>query len=317
MNVSESKNQPLVSVGMPVYNSKRFLRRAIDTNLQMMRPVDELLIINDGSEDLDLDYLESIKHTDHRIRLISKKHSGLVDTLNIGVSEAQYELIARSDCDDEYSPERLTIQTDFLSNNLEIALVFSDYEIFKLSGQSIGHVPSAVFALQTMISLVNPQRTAHPSAMFRKSVFIDSRGYMSNDFPAEDLGLWARFIENHQIATVPHTLLKYARHQSSITSKKREEVIKKSNAIRVEVVETIFRRIKGMEVDQVLPYYSGVPLESERKVLALRDLHTYSKLRNSRSPNYIWEYLKRTQGVSVMDLVTGARLLKEKIHRRF
>ena len=44
-------NKPTVSVIMAVYNGEKTIKRAIDSILQQTWPVDEIIIVNDGSID--------------------------------------------------------------------------------------------------------------------------------------------------------------------------------------------------------------------------------------------------------------------------
>ena len=62
--------EPLVSVVMSVYNSKKYLRQAIDSILQQTFNNFEFIIINDGSTDNSLELIKS--NTDDRIILINQ-----------------------------------------------------------------------------------------------------------------------------------------------------------------------------------------------------------------------------------------------------
>ena len=49
------KNQPLVSVIMPVYNTEKYVGQAIESVLSQTYPDFELLIVDDGSKDRSRD----------------------------------------------------------------------------------------------------------------------------------------------------------------------------------------------------------------------------------------------------------------------
>lgn len=63
------KNQPLVSVIMPVYNAEKYLSEAIDSVLNQTYQNWELLIVDDGSKDKSISIVKSYCEKDHRIQL--------------------------------------------------------------------------------------------------------------------------------------------------------------------------------------------------------------------------------------------------------
>lgn len=305
------------SIVLPIYNGKKFISNSIAVNLQTLRDSDELLIVNDGSDDLTISEIAGFQRLDSRIRFINKSHSGLVDSLNIGISEAKNELIARADCDDSYPRNRISSQVDFLDNNPEISAVFSDYKMMDRKGHSLGVIPSPVFPIQTALSLINPQRTAHPSVVFRKSVFKELGGYRYSDFPAEDLGLWSRFIENHKIASLPQILLEYLRHPESITFTRKTLAIQKTRDLRLTIADRVTSLIKTLEPSELVPNYNGLFLERKRTLLALRDLYTYTKITNSDSNKLFRDVVKKSQAYDLRSISTATNLVIEKIRRLF
>jgi glycosyltransferase involved in cell wall biosynthesis len=75
------KNNPLISVLMPVFNGEAFLREAIDSILCQSFTDFEFLIINDGSTDGTKDII--LSYSDPRIRYIENEQNiKLIATLN-------------------------------------------------------------------------------------------------------------------------------------------------------------------------------------------------------------------------------------------
>jgi len=70
---SEASDRPLVSVIVPVYNSERFLREALDSALaQTYRPI-EVVAVNDGSTDGSARILEDYGD---RITVVHQPNAG-------------------------------------------------------------------------------------------------------------------------------------------------------------------------------------------------------------------------------------------------
>jgi glycosyltransferase involved in cell wall biosynthesis len=242
-----------------------------------MRASDELLIINDGSEDISDSNLLSLKKIDSRINIINKQHSGLVETLNLGIKESRNDLIARADVDDKYSPNRISIQTEFMSKNPNCAAVFSDYEIRSADNDVLGLIPTAISPVLTRFSLLNPQRTPHPSVMFRKSAVQSVGAYKIDDFPGEDLSLWIALSSSFEIATIPQTLLYYRSHKGNITNRFQNQMKEKTRTLISNHAKSLFIDDVLNDIEKSFAIYDANNNAMDRKILFLRDLVKYLK----------------------------------------
>lgn len=95
---------PLVSVVMPLYNKRRYVKRAIDSVQKQTFGDWELIIIDDGSTDGSAD---EIPRNDHRIRDFFQENAGPGAARNYGIKKALGELVTFLDADDYYYPEKL------------------------------------------------------------------------------------------------------------------------------------------------------------------------------------------------------------------
>jgi len=265
-----------------VYNSRAFLFNSVMNILASLSEFDELLIIDDGSEDMNVDELRRIRSIDSRINLISRPHLGLVHALNFGIREATNELIARADVDDLYDPNRIVKQGSYLVKNPEVSAIFSDYRIINRLGRNLGTIPSAVSPELTKFSLINHQRTPHPSVMFRKSAVTDVGGYSLNAYPAEDLDLWMRLAENSMIASIPETLLIYLKNDKGITALNNSGMISKTQELRMTLIRNIDLERVLHEAETSLKNYETLNLADFRKILFFRDLITYISLSSNQ-----------------------------------
>ena len=100
--------QPAISVVMPVYNGRKYLREAIDSVLQQSFTDFEFIIVNDGSTDDSEEIILSYK--DSRINYIKQKNTGVGGALRIGCNMAIGNYIARMDADDICLANRLFLE---------------------------------------------------------------------------------------------------------------------------------------------------------------------------------------------------------------
>ena len=93
------KNE-LVSVIIPVYNSKTYLRECIESVTNQTYSNLEIILLNDGSTDDSGALCDSFAQEDSRIKVIHKENSGVSDTRNKGVEIANGKYILFVDSDD-------------------------------------------------------------------------------------------------------------------------------------------------------------------------------------------------------------------------
>lgn len=98
---------PQISVIMPVYNSKKYLKSAIESVLRQTFTDFELILIDDGSTDGSQDICDNYADLDKRVIVFHKKNGGICSARNKGLKSAKGKYLAFIDNDDEYLPELL------------------------------------------------------------------------------------------------------------------------------------------------------------------------------------------------------------------
>lgn len=107
---------PVISVIMPVYNAVQTLERAVQSVQAQSRKDWELLLIEDGSQDGSADLCASFAAADPRLRLLRQPgNTGAAIARNAGLGHARGRYIAFLDADDEWLPEKLALQLDFMA----------------------------------------------------------------------------------------------------------------------------------------------------------------------------------------------------------
>src|SRR5258707_5824173 len=116
---------PTISVVMPVYNSERYVKQAVESLLRQTFADFEFLITDDASTDSSLAQLRRYAAGDAPIWLTSRPNTGCVKALIEMVPLARGKYIARMDADDISMPERFERQVQFLEQNPECVAVSS------------------------------------------------------------------------------------------------------------------------------------------------------------------------------------------------
>lgn len=113
-----------ISVIMPVYNARRFLRRSINSVIQQSFQDWELIIIDDGSKDGSEIICKKYVTQNSKISFYKQRHLGQACARNVGLSLAKGEYIAFIDADDYMHPRMLqTLFTDITAYDADLSVV--------------------------------------------------------------------------------------------------------------------------------------------------------------------------------------------------
>ena len=108
-------NQPLVSVIIPVYNTKKYLNRCFDSIKNQTYQNLEIIIVDDGSTDGSNALCEEFRKQDNRTIIISQPNRGLSAARNVGINICHGDFITLIDSDD-------AVEKDFIEYLVELIL---------------------------------------------------------------------------------------------------------------------------------------------------------------------------------------------------
>ena len=211
----KSKDYTL-SILMPVKNAAFFLPFSIRNIEENVSANQEIIVVDDASTDGTNEILRNWASKNSSVRIVKGPGTGIANALMSGLKLCSSDWVARFDVDDQYSPNR--IQSQLVSIRPDSVAIFSDYKFQSMRGSYSGIIPSAVFPLQTKISLIGARRTPHPVAMFNREAALSVGGYRTDDNFVEDLSLWMRLSDVGELTSVPATHLNYRLTKKSITS---------------------------------------------------------------------------------------------------
>jgi teichuronic acid biosynthesis glycosyltransferase TuaG len=147
------KQENLVSIITPSYNSEKFISKTINSILNQTYNNWELLITDDCSTDETLNIIRSFQENDNRIKLFKlAANKGAGVARNNSIEKAKGRFIAFLDSDDQWKPNKLEIQIDFMLSN-SLALTYSGYDVINENGIYLKNIrPPKVVNFQKIIS---------------------------------------------------------------------------------------------------------------------------------------------------------------------
>jgi glycosyltransferase involved in cell wall biosynthesis len=295
---------------MPVKNGFSYLPTSLANILANSNLEDEIIIIDDGSTDKSTNFLRTSELEVPNLRVIYTKGIGLVNALNLGINESSNNWIARYDVDDTYPSNRVEKQKKLISS--DVAAIFCDYRLVLNDGKTSAIIPSAIDNLATIVSLLYSQQTPHPGVLLNREIIISVGGYLSNDFPVEDLSLWLRAARSGKLVSVPEVLLNYTLSNLS-TSGSRQKIVK---AKKLEVITKYglpFDLIRDnvSELSDTYLRYVSSPLVEERRILLLRNLRKLYKMQPEITKIIAPGYFK----YNFLHPIKASGLVKQKLRR--
>lgn len=93
-------NKPLISIIVPIFNSKLYLDKCINSIISQSYKNLEIILINDGSTDSSFEICKKHAELDKRIKIINKKNGGAAQARNIAINKSKGEYLAFVDSDD-------------------------------------------------------------------------------------------------------------------------------------------------------------------------------------------------------------------------
>jgi glycosyltransferase involved in cell wall biosynthesis len=194
----ERRSRPLVSVIVPVYNGERFLAQALGSVLaQDYHPV-EIIVVDDGS----VDRTAAIARSYEDVRYIYQTNQGHAAALNAGLQAARGDLVAFLDADDQWTPNKLTVQVDYLLEHPEDMICLAQTRNVLEPGSEQPALKTKDLLLQEAVLLALSATVVRRAAFERIGVFDTAYGH------AKDVDWFVRAREaGVEMAIVPDTLL--------------------------------------------------------------------------------------------------------------
>jgi glycosyltransferase involved in cell wall biosynthesis len=208
---------PLVTVLMPVYNSKTYLDESIDSILSQTFKEFEFIIVNEDPDKEVQELLNRYSQIDDRIIVLHQERHGLVASLNKGCYLARGKYIARMDADDISMPTRLEKQVAFMESHPDIGVCGTWTKIIGNQSGDIWRHPLNDKRIRCEMLFNSP--FAHPSIMMHRDLLmLLDLPYNPQFLHAEDYELWIRLLSYTNFANLSEVLLYHRLHSNNISS---------------------------------------------------------------------------------------------------
>jgi len=188
---------PKVSVIIPCYNEpKDIFDRSLQSVLDQTLTDIEIILVLDNPDNQELRSIIEWYKSEHENILFLDPGENLWRWLarNLAIDHATGKYIAIHDADDTDYPNRLEDQYNYMEENPDTALVFSEFIRVDSNNQDIGRKKFACTWSGDETSVLEATGKNHPT-MFIKSDIIKELKYKDLNY-SEDADLWIRLFKN-------------------------------------------------------------------------------------------------------------------------
>jgi glycosyltransferase involved in cell wall biosynthesis len=203
-----------ISVVIPTYNQAHFISEAIESALAQIRQPDEIIVIDNDSQDHTRDVVARYSEE----RYICQPNQGVCGSSNRGIAEATGDYIVFLHSDDRMPPTHLSVGIEAFRAHPETAFVCGDYRWFDAA--DLWHVhrcqPSPdYYGALLRLNFIGPPIVV----MFRRDVLTRVGGFRAEFEGADDQDMYFRIARRYPIHCHHHVIAEYRRHAAQGSQK--------------------------------------------------------------------------------------------------
>lgn len=204
---------PLVSVVIPTYNKSQFIEKTLMSVIKQTYKNTEIILVDNGSTD----------DTRSRIQDFTSRNMGNFKIINLennlGPSNARNEGILASsgkyvfflDGDDIFFPEKISVQVNFMEQNLEVGLTITPYIIYSPKNNILRLIRNTdpVSLISNWLNMTGFGGSVESTGCIRRDEIKPTMLYDISLMGSEGLDFILRWSENSTIGILPKPLAIY------------------------------------------------------------------------------------------------------------
>ncbi|RYD83008.1 MAG: glycosyltransferase family 2 protein [Verrucomicrobiaceae bacterium] len=221
--VTDPSPSPSAVALIPAYNAGSFLREAVLSLLSQTRPLQKLVVVDDGSTDGSIEALRDLENSGQIEVFRNNSNMGRAASINAAFMRYDADYFILQDADDLAKPERVERQVAFMEGNSALGCSSSFVDYINSNGDKIA---------EGKLDLLNDQRLAEylqgndpfglycPAVILRALVVKNTNLQFRGEFwPADDIDLWNRIAESGpKVLAQPERLVGYRIHRHRVGS---------------------------------------------------------------------------------------------------
>jgi glycosyltransferase involved in cell wall biosynthesis len=181
LQVKSPENSSVTAI-IPAFRSEKVVIRAIESVLSQSSPVDEIIVVDDASDDRTVQVVRDFAINHPQIRLIvNNQNLGPGQSRNAAWNLATSEYLAFLDADDTWHPKKIELQREWFRANPSEVICGTQHCVVNANEMQTGGEQTSQFTIK---DLLQRNRFTTPSVMLRRNIPLrfDSKLRMSEDY---------------------------------------------------------------------------------------------------------------------------------------
>ncbi len=212
----------VISVIVPVYNVKPYLRRCVDSILAQTLPGIEIILVDDGSFDGSDLVCDEYAGNNKSVQVIHKENGGLGSARNAGLDVATGEYVAFVDSDDFIAPETYQhLLCALWENKADLSICgYQKVEGHKEQGVANAYPSETMTGMQALEKLYTNDYvyfTIACNKLFKRSVF-DSLRFPQGKLFEDGYAAFRYYYLAQTVVCLPECFYFYQTRNNSITT---------------------------------------------------------------------------------------------------
>jgi glycosyltransferase involved in cell wall biosynthesis len=187
-----------VDVVIPVFNGARFVVNVIDSVSKQSHPINQIIVVNDGSTDETPLILRNLLSKHQNLQVIEADHCGLSAARNMGWRTSRADYISFLDVDDSWSTLKIENQLRHLQTHPNCEVAFSNTILINESNSKRIKLSGSTEISASPLNLLTKRFVVAGSAssvILRRDLLDRMNGFDQTLKFGEDLDLWIRISE--------------------------------------------------------------------------------------------------------------------------
>lgn len=204
---------PTVSVIVPVFDRTELLDRALQSIQKQTFQDFEIIVVDDHST---MDILSIAEK--YNARYMKTVGKGVSAARNTGIRSSGCEWIALLDSDDEWFPNKLEMQWQYISNNKNCDFVHSN-ELWVRNGHPVKQSLKQQKKGGRIFSLCTERCLIAPSSILARKSLLNQVGLFDESFSVcEDFDLWLKITASIEVGFIKEPLvIKHGGHDDQLS----------------------------------------------------------------------------------------------------
>lgn len=248
-----------VSVIIPTHDRARLLERALQSVLAQARPAQEVIVVDDGSDD---GTTEIVRARFPQVYCICQRNQGVSNARNRGIEAASGDWLAFLDSDDEWLPQKLAWQERVLIAYPQYRICHTD-EIWIRNGRRVNAMKKHAKAGGFIFEQCLPRCSISPSSvLIHRSVFDETGSFNESLSACEDYDLWLRICARFPVLYVDQPLIiKHGGHDDQLSRRHsamdRFRITALENILQQDLRPRYYRAALDMLIKKIDIYLQG------------------------------------------------------------